>query len=286
MKAPVLRAEGHVVVGLGQDRGLAGNGVAQDAEAVLGADHEGVEAVEILQRFLQSLAEARAFLHAPGEIAGRHLGIVLGLELDAAAAHGAAQGVVIGERPVVHQALVAPRRERMRTLGRHRQLGRHARVRDAVRARHLRQLEACAHRVRPSDFLVDLHARAGADDGDAVALARNRRARLLLQFRWQREHRVRAMQGNVDGRARRRRQPAGERTEIIVRAWRAQRQLHMSRIALTVDCEAGAVGTTLAHGRQHACHQFAELRLEGGIFEKESDYSAHVRNTPVVTRKA
>jgi hypothetical protein len=45
----VFGPEGDVLVGFGHDGGFAGDRVADDAEAVLGADDEGVEAVEIVQ---------------------------------------------------------------------------------------------------------------------------------------------------------------------------------------------------------------------------------------------
>jgi len=45
-----------------------------------------VEAVEVAQAALERLAEVRAFAQAPGQVAGRDLGVVVGLEADALAA--------------------------------------------------------------------------------------------------------------------------------------------------------------------------------------------------------
>ena len=48
------------------------------------------------------------------------------------------------------------------------EFGRHARVRDAVRAGHVGELELAGDRVGAADLLVELHARAGADEPRAV----------------------------------------------------------------------------------------------------------------------
>src|SRR5262245_40212066 len=76
-KRAIFRAKCNIVVGLGHDRGLAGDWIAQHAEAVLGANHKGVKAVEIVKRMLERFAEAVALADAPSEIAGRHFGVVL-----------------------------------------------------------------------------------------------------------------------------------------------------------------------------------------------------------------
>ena len=73
------------VVGLGHDRRLAGDRVAQHGEAVARADRERVEAVQVVEAALERLLEGRALAQAPGEVAGRDLGVVVGLELDALA---------------------------------------------------------------------------------------------------------------------------------------------------------------------------------------------------------
>ena len=110
----VFGAEGDVLVGLGHDGRLAGDRVAQHAEAVLGADDEGEEAVEIVEALLQRFAEVHALVHAPGDVGGGDLGIVLGLEGHAVVDQLAAQVVVVGQRAVVHEALVGAGREGMR----------------------------------------------------------------------------------------------------------------------------------------------------------------------------
>ena len=67
--ARILGAERDPVVGLGHHRRLAGDRIAQHGEAVARADHEGVEAVEVVERALQRLLQAVALAHAPGQIA-------------------------------------------------------------------------------------------------------------------------------------------------------------------------------------------------------------------------
>src|SRR5688572_32156146 len=84
-KRAVFGAEGHIIVGLSHHRRLAGNRISQHAEAVLGADHEGVEAVEIVERMFQCIAEAVALADAPSEIAGGNFRVVVRLEREAMA---------------------------------------------------------------------------------------------------------------------------------------------------------------------------------------------------------
>src|SRR5665809_55234 len=102
----IFRAERDILVRLGHDRRLAGDAVAQYAEAVLGADHESIEAVKVVEAHFEGVAERQALAHAPSEITGRHLGVVLGLESESFTLQHPAEIVVIGERAVMHQALV------------------------------------------------------------------------------------------------------------------------------------------------------------------------------------
>ena len=74
------------VVGLGHHGRLARDRVAQHREAVGRADRERVEAVEVLEAALERLLERRALAQPPRQVAGGHLGVVVGLELDALAA--------------------------------------------------------------------------------------------------------------------------------------------------------------------------------------------------------
>ena len=80
----------------------------------------------------ERVAETLALSHAPGEIAGGDLGIVLGLELQAGLFQFAAQRVVIGQRAVVHEALIAAGREWVGAAGVDGGFGCHARVRDRM----------------------------------------------------------------------------------------------------------------------------------------------------------
>src|SRR5262245_34886103 len=81
----IFRTEGYVIVGLGHHRGLASDRIAQHAKPVLGADHEGVEAIEIVERMFEGIAEAVALADAPSEITRRHLRVVVRLEAQAVA---------------------------------------------------------------------------------------------------------------------------------------------------------------------------------------------------------
>src|SRR5438309_723941 len=111
---------------------LAGDRVAEDGEAVGGPDEERVEAVEVVEAALERVLERRAFPQAPGEIGRGDLGVVLGLELHALPPELTPQAVVIRERAVVHEAEIAPSRERMRPGRRDATLRRHARVPEPV----------------------------------------------------------------------------------------------------------------------------------------------------------
>ena len=73
----VFGPEGDVLVGFGHDGGFAGDRVADHAEAVLGADDEGVETVEIVETGFERLAEVLAFLQFLADIGGGDFGIVL-----------------------------------------------------------------------------------------------------------------------------------------------------------------------------------------------------------------
>jgi hypothetical protein len=71
------------------------NAVAQHPEAVLGADHESVEAVEIIEAHFECIAEGQSLAHAPGEVAGGDLGVVLGLEVEPFALQDAAEIIMV-----------------------------------------------------------------------------------------------------------------------------------------------------------------------------------------------
>ena len=98
--------------------GLQAIGSRSTAKPSARADEEGVEAVEVVEAALERLLERVALAQPPGQVAGRDLGVVVGLEHDALAPQLLAQAVVVRERAVVHQAQVEPGRERVRVLGR------------------------------------------------------------------------------------------------------------------------------------------------------------------------
>src|SRR5262245_63219733 len=60
----------HPVVGLGEDGMLAGDRIAHHGEAVMRADAECVEAVEILDAVFQRLLERSALTQFPGPVGG------------------------------------------------------------------------------------------------------------------------------------------------------------------------------------------------------------------------
>ena len=75
---------------------------------------ERVEAVEVVEAVHQRVVERVALAQPPRQVAGGHLGVVLGVELDALAAQLAAEVVVVRERAVVDEAEVEAGRERVR----------------------------------------------------------------------------------------------------------------------------------------------------------------------------
>src|SRR6478736_2967370 len=144
-KRAIFRAEGDIVVGLRHDRWLASDRIAQHAEAVLGANHESVESIEIVKRMLQRIAEAVALADAPGEIARGHLRVIVRLEAQAVALELPAKRIVIGQRSVMHEALIAASGEWMGAVGSDGGLCGHPGVSNAVRPGHLFQMEALGH---------------------------------------------------------------------------------------------------------------------------------------------
>ena len=102
-----FRAECHVLIGFRHDGWLAGDRIAKNAEAVLGADDKCEEAIEIVETFGQSFAEVHALVHARGDIGRGNLAVVLRFEGHAVAAKLAAQVVVVGKRTIMYEALIA-----------------------------------------------------------------------------------------------------------------------------------------------------------------------------------
>src|SRR6266404_5727249 len=78
-----LRRNGHVVVGLGSNRWLAGEGVAHQGQLVARPNQKGVKAVELLKPALQRGFEVVTLAHAPLQEAGRGLAVVIGVKADA-----------------------------------------------------------------------------------------------------------------------------------------------------------------------------------------------------------
>ena len=72
--------------------GLHAIGSRSTAKPSARPDRERVEAVEVIQAALERLLERRALAHAPGQIPGRDLGVVVGLEVDPLALRACAAG--------------------------------------------------------------------------------------------------------------------------------------------------------------------------------------------------
>ena len=272
----IFRTEGDILVGLGHDGGLAGDRVAYDAEAVLGADDEGEEAVEIGERAFQRLAQILAMRHLRGEIGGRDLGVVLGFEFHAFADQLATDIVVVGQRAIVHQALVGAGRKRMRTHGRHRRFRCHAGMADAVRAAHLADIEAINDRLRQADLLVDLDHVAGAHDADVGAQRLDGLARFIdlgrlgPDDRMGRFHRDRHRRADGFGEFR------FEAREIAPGLRRLDGDLGFIRGGGAIDGDAGTVGAAIAERDQHLRQHRAKLGFQRLVLQKQSDNSTHV----------
>ena len=65
-KRAIFRTECDITVGLGHDGGLAGDGISDNAEAVLGADDEREEAVEIADRAFERFADPERLIDGLG----------------------------------------------------------------------------------------------------------------------------------------------------------------------------------------------------------------------------
>ena len=271
----VLRGHGDPVVGLGEHRGLAGEAVAQHREAVPGADCEGIEAVEVVERGLERLVERGAFAQSPGQIAGRDLGVVVGLEPDAVASQPGAQPVVVGQRAVVHEAEVEAGREGVGMLGRDRALGRHAGMAEAMRAVELGQPEAGHHVLRPALLLEDLDGFADAHETDLrVTLGQGLAQRVLGCIAHQ--HAMARPDVMPDPRAETLRQVLREALPGIRLVRVVERDLDRAALGRRpIDGEARAVGTALAHAGQHRREPGTEPRLELALLEEQADDAAH-----------
>ena len=62
----------------------------------------------------------------------------------------------------------------MRTVDGDRRLGRHPGMADAVRAFHMRKIEALGDLIWPAHFFIDLHAGSGAHHLDRLVFGGNR----------------------------------------------------------------------------------------------------------------
>ena len=145
---------------------LVGLGSAEDYHRPdPGAVEKAIEnsgAIEMA--FLQRGLEVVAFAQPPFEEAAGGLGIVVGLEADAARLEHAAHAVGVGERTVVDQAEVLAGGEGMGAVRRHRGFGRHPRMTDQVAAGKAAEGIARSHLGRRADVLVEVDRAPGGED--------------------------------------------------------------------------------------------------------------------------
>ena len=172
----------------------------------------------------------------------------------------------------MHEALVGPGGEGVRAVGRDRGFGRHPGVSDPVGAGHGVEAEPLRDLVRPADFLENLHAPAAAYDGQ-LRHSGDLRARggfPCLRYREDemgvahnmRQSRTVGLEAADDG--------------VVVAAARStDRQLDRARRRGAVDGETGGIRSAIAQRAQHARKQWAELRFERVVLQKQPDDAAH-----------
>ena len=162
-----------------------------------------------------------------------------------------AQAVVVRERPVVDEADVLARRERMRAGGRHPALGRHPRVAEAVGALEVLEGEALGELARPPSLLVDLDRPARAHDAKLGVPFANPGLG-LSRLRLHGQDGVGGANRGLGGGAEDRLELGGERLPILEGVRRVQGQLARARRRrITVDGDAGAVGPAVVHLDEH-----------------------------------
>ncbi len=116
----------------------------------------------------------------------------------------------------MHQALISAGRERMRTIDGDRRLGRHPGMADAVRAFHMRKIEALGDLIRSTHFFIDFHAVSGAHHLDCLVFGGNRLPRRGLELGRNRENRMSGVRFDQNGSADRVFHHPGERGEICL----------------------------------------------------------------------
>src|SRR5262245_61751652 len=138
-------------------------------------------------------------------------------------------------------------------------------------------MKALGHGVRTTNFLVDLHAAAGAHYLHITAIpgGLDYAARLLLRAFRNRENAMAVAHLDRHGRADGLREPGAKAREVEVPRRRAHRELYMVAVANAVYREARAVRTTVAHGGEHGRHHATELRLKSLVLQKKTYNSAH-----------
>ena len=271
----VLRGDRDPVVGLGDQRGLAGEAVAHDGQRVRRAHQEGVEAVELVEAQRERLLEGIALAHPPFEPAACGLGVAVAVEGDPQRLELAPQAVRVRQRAVVHQAPVLAGGVGVRVLGRDRRLGGHAGVRDQVRAREAREAVLVRDLLRRADVLVQVDRTARREhvergEGRAQAGAQHGRIRVRghdAVVRADHERRVLAQ--------------AVPQCVPVEAVGRLHAQLALAGgQRLGEHGDARRVRAALGHADQHRLGPFAEPVAQRGVPDHQSDDAAHRDGAP------
>ena len=105
-QGPIFRAERDVILGLGHHRRLAGDGIAQHREAAFGADHEGEEAVQIIEAGFQRLGQI-SVVADPGRVQGQRRDLSAQEVVRAGGADGGQPQEVLGADEIQSLGVVA-----------------------------------------------------------------------------------------------------------------------------------------------------------------------------------
>jgi hypothetical protein len=102
-----------LLIGLGDERRLAREVVAHQGDLVSRRNQKGVEAIELPEAGFDGTRERVPTSSPPLQEAARGFAIVVGFNVNALDFEPSPNHVVVGQRPVMHQAEVLTGRERM-----------------------------------------------------------------------------------------------------------------------------------------------------------------------------
>jgi hypothetical protein len=209
------------------------------------------------------LAQPGALLHLVAEERGRDLRVVLRLEAHAGAAQLPPHGVVVRQRPVVHEALVGSGGEGVRPGGGDGRFRRHAGVADAVGAGHVGDPEAGGHVLGQAHLLVDL------DPSPALMSLRPGRGpaprpRALQPVLVHLDHGVGVLDLHPDLAADSALQVAAPALEVGPGFADCTVSLAAPSFGRPIDGDPRAVRAPVRHGDEHVGQHLAQMRLELG----------------------